>query len=81
MTVQQTPSAEYIAAVKKAALAADLHPDHEKSLQSMGTGLLRPAIPDDHASALISNGLARQSVGGLMLTDAGAFRVFGGGTE
>lgn len=72
------PSAEHIAAVKKAALSVDLHPDHEKSLQAMGTGLLRPAIPDDHASALIANGLARQSVGGLMLTDAGHFRVFGG---
>lgn len=79
MTASNPPSAEYIAAVKKAALAADLHPDHEKSLQSMGVGLLRPAIPDDHASALIANGLARRGVGGLMLTDAGTFRLFGGG--
>lgn len=72
------PSAEHIAAVRRSAFAADLHPDHEKSLHELSAGLLRKAVPEDHARALMAHGLARYSVGGFMLTDAGAYRVFGG---
>lgn len=60
---------------KHAAMAVNLKPEHDVSLQSMGAGLLRPRLPDDHADVLISQGLARRTVGGLSLTDAGAYRL------
>lgn len=69
------PSKSQIEQVRNVALGAHLSPEHEASLQSMGLGLLRPALSEDNANALIAVGLARHAVGGLMLTDAGAYRI------
>ena len=42
--------------------------------QMLTAGLLRPVLPEDHAAELISAGYARQTLGGLALTDLGAVR-------
>ena len=49
--------------------------EHLSSLTELGGGLARRLIPEHHAAHLISVGLARHGVGGVMLTDLGRARL------
>jgi hypothetical protein len=57
-------------------LTTPLSAEHSTALRTMLTaGLLRPALDDETAGALIAAGYARQTVGGLALSDEGQVRA------
>jgi hypothetical protein len=56
----------------------ELTPQEIKSLRILaGPGILKPAIPDEHAQRLIELGLASQLLGGLAITDRGMSMLIG----
>ena len=60
----------------RALFAVPLAPEHLATLVDASTkGLLRSAIPDDHAQALIAAGYATMGAGGLVVNDAGKVRA------
>jgi hypothetical protein len=57
-------------------LATPLSAEQSGALRTMLTaGLLRPALPEETSSALIAAGYAKQTMGGVAMTDLGQVRA------